>query len=81
MIKFGKLTSFADHSHADDDSVSAPRKLPRNRSLKEQINAAKVQRQLEGTKEQSPGESHFDQCTRLESDAAEWNMAAALQIG
>ena len=38
MIKIGKLTSFASHSHADNDGVSAPKKAPGNRSLKEQIN-------------------------------------------
>ena len=62
MIKFGELTSFTGRSHANDDSVSAPRKAPGNRSLKEQINAVKVQCQLEGTKQQSPGESCFDHC-------------------
>ena len=50
MIKIGKLTSFASHSHTDNDSVSAPKKAPGNRSLKEQINTVKAQRQLEGTK-------------------------------
>ena len=54
MIKSGKLTSFADRSH--DNSISTPLTTPRNRSLKDQINTVKAQRQLQGTKQQSPGE-------------------------
>jgi len=73
VIKFGQLTSLRT-------SVPTPGKTPQNRSLKEQINAVKVQRQLEGTKQQS--ELCFDQSTSSDGlMQCACNIAAALQIG